>query len=158
MHILLQAMTTAPSWISRRGRITIEMMSWSIHTKVWWLSWDSNLQPLDLQWNWLWTVLWTGLWSLAKANMNKMCKSKELLIRLTYEAVVMETLYLLPMISHSWTKTFIFIYLHIYLFIYHQYIFIHSFIYILSIHSFIHSFTFNSYLCWPQFISLYLTF
>ena len=53
--ILVHKLTTVstcnncPSWISRRERINVEMSSRSITTKVMWLSWDSNLLPLDLQ-------------------------------------------------------------------------------------------------------------
>ena len=36
------------SWISRRGRMVIEIISWSTSTKVIWEGWDSSSRTLDL--------------------------------------------------------------------------------------------------------------
>ena len=38
-----------PSWMSRRGRIKVENISWSISTEVMWLGWVLNSQLLDLK-------------------------------------------------------------------------------------------------------------
>ena len=43
MHILSTVTDRCPSWISGRGRMTVEMISWSM--KVLWPSWYSNLRP-----------------------------------------------------------------------------------------------------------------
>ena len=55
MHILSSVIDNCPSWISRRGRMAIEIISWSISMNVVWLSWGFNLWPLDLQSNMLWS-------------------------------------------------------------------------------------------------------
>ena len=44
MHILLPVIENCSSRISGRGRMTVEMILWSISMKVIWQSWDSNSQ------------------------------------------------------------------------------------------------------------------
>ena len=45
VHILSPITDNYPSWIRVRERVTIDMISWSISTKVMWPRWDLNLQP-----------------------------------------------------------------------------------------------------------------
>ena len=57
VHILLPVTHNCPSWISGRGRITIEIISWSIFKKVMSPGCGSNTWTLDLQSGMLPTVL-----------------------------------------------------------------------------------------------------
>ena len=55
------------SWISRR--MTIEIISRSISTKVMWMIWDSNLQSLELQLDGLSAALWNPQsWSFQQSD------------------------------------------------------------------------------------------
>ena len=49
MHILWLATDNIPSWISERRKMAVEIILWSISTKVWDLAGIKLLTPVDLQ-------------------------------------------------------------------------------------------------------------
>ena len=49
VHILSPVTDNCLSWISRRGRMAVEIISWPVSTNVMWQGWDSNSWRMDLQ-------------------------------------------------------------------------------------------------------------
>ena len=75
MPLPLPVTDNYPSWISRRGRMTVEMiLCCRVITTVMWSSWDSNLRSLDLQTDMLPTVLCspapTASWSCSNLSQH----------------------------------------------------------------------------------------
>ena len=58
VHFLSPVTNNCTFLISRKGRMAVETISWSISTKFMWPCWYLNLQPLDLQSDSLTTAPW----------------------------------------------------------------------------------------------------
>ena len=72
-----------PLWINGMEKMTIDMISWSISTRVIWRSWDSNLWLLDLQSDTYWLRYGVRL-----SNFSCFCSRSQCLSRMRIQLMI----------------------------------------------------------------------